>query len=113
MRGCRSASWSSTWCPPAESCTDAAVTIATSSSPSASVAMCRLRPLIFLPASIPWLVSATLQEVMQGLGGAVGFPLGVVVIDRLVRREVVRQVLPCDPGPAHIQDRVHDLPQII
>jgi len=31
--------------------------------PSASVAMCRLRPLIFLPASIPWLVSATLQEV--------------------------------------------------
>jgi hypothetical protein len=34
--------------------------------------------------------------------------------DRLgVRREVVRQALPGDPGPVHIQDRVDNLAEIV
>lgn len=53
------------------------------------------------------------QQIMQGLGRAVDIPLRIVVIHRLVRREVVRQVRPRDPGPAHVQNRVDDLAKIM
>jgi hypothetical protein len=53
------------------------------------------------------------EQVVDRLGGAVGLPPGVVVIHGLARREVVRQVPPGDPGPVHVQDRVHDLAQVM
>ncbi len=42
-----------TRCPPSRSCTEAAVTSTTSSSPTVSTAMCRLVPLTRFPASYP------------------------------------------------------------
>ena len=39
----------------------AAVTVTINSSPRQSVAMCLLRPLVFLPASYPELVAATVR----------------------------------------------------
>jgi len=41
----------------------AAVTVTVRSRPSVSVRMPRLRPTIFLAASVPWLVTGTLVEV--------------------------------------------------
>src|ERR1017187_114055 len=153
--GWRAASSLTTSRPPVVSCTLAAVTSRTRSRPSVSVAMCRFRPLIFFPASIPCEDSGTLPEVridwasriaalgsalrparlrplrrrlsliasvlahlppqliMDRLRQAAGLPLGVIVIDRLEGREIVRQVLPGDPGPVHVQDRVHDLAQVM
>jgi hypothetical protein len=61
--GCAAARSSSRSLPPVVSCTFAAVTRTASTRPSVSVIRCRLRPLIFLPASMPWLVSATFAEV--------------------------------------------------
>ncbi len=62
--GCWAATRSTTVRPPVVSCTLAAVTNTTSSRPSTSVATCRLRPLIFLPASIPCECSGTLPDVL-------------------------------------------------
>ena len=56
--------------PPVVSCTDAAVTTITSSSPRVSVAMCRLVPLIFFPASMPCADSRTLAEHPDEAGSA-------------------------------------------
>lgn len=53
------------------------------------------------------------QEIVERLGRAVGFPLGVVVVHGLAGRKVVRQVLPRDPRPADIQDRIHDLAELV
>ena len=50
---------------------------------------------------------------MDHLRRAVGLPFGVVVIDRLERREIVRKVFPGNPGPVHVDDRVHDLAQVM
>lgn len=53
------------------------------------------------------------QRIMNRLGGPVGFPLGVVVVHRLVRRKIMRQILPRNPGPIHIQHRIDDLAQLM
>jgi hypothetical protein len=47
------------------SVTLAAVMVTASMRPSASVAMPRFLPTIFLPASVPWLVTDTLVEVLM------------------------------------------------
>jgi hypothetical protein len=44
------------------SCTEAAVTSTAQQRPSASVATCRFRPLIFLALSTPWVASGGLHE---------------------------------------------------
>lgn len=66
-----------TWMPPALSETLAAVTSTARRRPSVSTPMCRLRPAIFLPSSMPWLAAGTLAEVLvlwasrtQALGSA-------------------------------------------
>ena len=53
------------------------------------------------------------QHVVDRLRRAICLPFGVTVIDRLVRREVVRQVFSGDPGAVHVQDRVDDLAQVM
>lgn len=60
--------WSAAVCsrrvvPAVESWTLAVVTSTASRRPGVSVMMPRLRPTIFLPASMPWLVAGTLVEV--------------------------------------------------
>lgn len=97
----------------------------------------RLRPTIFLPASVPWLVKGTLVEVftlwVEHGSGRFGFtaffhagqsgqfvsdlredsfvaPGRVVGVHRVVRREVVGKVFPGDSGPVDVEDRVEDLP---
>jgi hypothetical protein len=47
------------------SLTPTAVTTTTSSRPRVSVMMPRLRPTIFLPASVPWVATGTLVEVLM------------------------------------------------
>jgi hypothetical protein len=49
------------------------------------------------------------QLVMDRRGGAVLLPFGVVVVDSLVGRDIMRQVLSGDPGAVHVQDRARDL----
>ena len=55
--------WSSNWVPAAESWTLAAVTGTSRRRPIVSVTMLCLRPTIFLPASVPWVVAGRLVEV--------------------------------------------------
>src|ERR1039458_8776908 len=127
--------------PPLVSWTDAAVITTASSRPRVSVAMCCLRPFVRLPASYPWLAPGTFDDVLTtrasmiaavGSGarpacsrtrprsrsrfacvGAVLLPPGVVAADRPVRREGMRQQGPGGPRPGHVQDRVHDLAQVM
>ena len=60
------------------------------------------------------LLSHQLPQQAVELGkDAVGLPLGEVAVDRVPVREVMRQVAPLHPGPVHVQDRVHDLAQVV
>ena len=112
-------------------------TTTTSTNPSVSTARWRLRPVTFFPASSPHPAPIgrldrlavddrgtrrrgapglhphpLAQQRMQPLPGAVPAPRGEVVVDRLVRWEVVRQR---PPGPAStqvVQDAVENLAHI-
>lgn len=57
--------WSRRVCPAVESWTPAAVTSTARSRPRVSVMMLRLRPTIFLPASMPWFLAGTEVEVLM------------------------------------------------
>jgi len=101
--------------------------------------MLRLRPTIFLPASVPWASVGTLGTALTlwvsmtqaGLSGAsflltdhpvqvdaeffdgaVGGPGAEVAEHGGVRREVVRQVAPRDAGTVEEEDRVHHFAQV-
>lgn len=50
---------------------------------------------------------------MNTLPGAVGAPRGEGVADRLPRREVVRQGPPLAPRACDVQDRVHDVLEVV
>lgn len=40
-------------------------------------------------------------------------PFGEVAVGGVPVREVVREVPPLDPGAVHVQDRVHDVAQVV
>src|SRR5271163_4652097 len=102
--------------------------------PSVSTAMWRLRPTIFLPASYPLVFASGALAVDDAPGWArfASHPLSVehqrdIVdrlkheptdksakppIDRLPRREIIRQHPPSPARPGHVADRVQHLPQI-
>jgi hypothetical protein len=47
------------------------------------------------------------------LVGAVVAPQREVVVRRRLRRQIVRQIRPLTPGPVLVEDRIHDLPQLV
>ena len=81
--------------------------------------MPRLRPTIFLPASMPWLASGALVEVftlwvsMTQVDGCVARPALARAVDGLPGREIVGQVAPGDAGAVDVEDDVEDLPQVV
>lgn len=61
-----------------------------------------------------FLLSHQLPQQAVELGeDTVLLPPGEVAVDTLVRREVVREVGPLAAGAVHVQDRVHDLAQVV
>jgi hypothetical protein len=63
-------------------------------------------PALLLPRVPP-------QQVVDGLVSAIVTPLREVVVGGAARRQVVGQVVPLAARPGLVQDRVHDLPQLI
>src|SRR3954451_17725401 len=127
---------SSTRTAPSRSATLAAVTSTTISRPIVSTTRCRLRPLVFLPASQPRVPVPTVaapdtvwestapgrghrtasggvpdrvaQCVVDPVDGAIGGPPLEVEVDGVPRREVVCQLPPRAARPIQVQDRIHD-----
>jgi hypothetical protein len=117
------------------------VTQTASSCPGVSTPIWRLRPAIFLPASMPWPAAGTLAEVLmlcasspQALGSASrpsacrtrrrSRPLNWSKHLPYARRRSSRrpspmvrsragQVTPGDPGAVDVEDGVHDAPQVV
>lgn len=59
------------------------------------------------------LADQSAEQAVELVECAVLLPGGEVSIDGFPRREVVGKVAPGDPGPVHIQDRVHDPAQVV
>src|SRR3954447_7539510 len=127
---------SSTRIAPSRSATLAAVTSTTTSRPMVSTTRCRLRPMVFLPASQPreprptvaapgtvWESTAPAEASGSRPAAsrtasrsaawtrstrAVGNPSLEVEVDGVPGREVVRQLPPRAARPIQVQDRIHD-----
>ncbi|CAM5271704.1 hypothetical protein SSPIM334S_07227 [Streptomyces spiroverticillatus] len=53
------------------------------------------------------------QQAVELFEDAVLLPLGEVAVHRRPGGEVVREVAPRDAGAVHVENRVHDLPQVV
>lgn len=106
-----------------------------------SVTMFRFLPTIFFPASMPWphggdagggldalgvnhtgrrlgippllLPQELPEQAAQLCEHALVRPLGEVAVDRVPVWKIVREVTPLNAGPVHVQDRVHDVAQVV